>query len=146
MKKSEYIEILRNLQNDLKEECNDCNEFLKKHDCYSYISDMEADSFNSLVKSFAYFFVIELSLNKLNDNKFIILFGGLGILNFIEYVWLKISSSNLRKAYILTCNINNQNEKQIIKLENAIEFFQSSSEEEIQKYLSYKMGDSKKIN
>ena len=37
-------------------------------------------------------------------------------------------------------------ENQIERIENAIEFFQSSSEEEVQKYLSYKMGDSKKIN
>ena len=37
-------------------------------------------------------------------------------------------------------------ENQIKRIENAIEFFQSASEEEVQKYLSYKMGDSKKIN
>ena len=37
-------------------------------------------------------------------------------------------------------------EKEIKKIDNAIEFFQSTSEEEVQKYLSYKMGDSKKIN
>ena len=36
--------------------------------------------------------------------------------------------------------------KEIKKIDNAIEFFQSTSEEEVQKYLSYKMGDSKKIN
>lgn len=32
------------------------------------------------------------------------------------------------------------------KIENVIEFFKDTSEEEVQKYLSYKMGDSKKIN
>ena len=36
--------------------------------------------------------------------------------------------------------------EEIKKIDNAIEFFQSTSEEEVQKYLSYKMGDSKKIN
>ena len=37
-------------------------------------------------------------------------------------------------------------ENQIKRIENAIEFFKDTSEEEVQKYLSYKMGDSKKIN
>ena len=37
-------------------------------------------------------------------------------------------------------------ENQIKRIENAIKFFKDTSEEEVQKYLSYKMGDSKKIN
>ena len=48
--------------------------------------------------------------------------------------------TNKDLEFIKTCTLQNQ------KIENVIEFFKDTSEEEVQKYLSYKMGDSKKIN
>ncbi len=51
-----------------------------------------------------------------------------------------IEITNKDLEFIKTCTLQNQ------KIENVIEFFKDTSEEEVQKYLSYKMGDSKKIN
>lgn len=146
MTKNEYIELLRFIQNNLKNENNENNEIFNKVDSYDYVSDLEAITFESLIKSFILIFCMEFSYYKLDNKVISILLGSISLFNFFKYLYFNKISSDFRENYILICNIHNQNKKEISKLENAIEFFQSSSEEEIQKYLSYKMGDSKKIN
>lgn len=68
------------------------------------------------------------------------------LINSIKYCICDLYGKFVTNDYSIIefCLKNYKN--QIERIENAIEFFQSSSEEEVQKYLSYKMGDSKKIN
>ena len=142
-KKSDYIKILRKLQNDLKTDC-----------LFFDNSKPIRDNYYSDIKELKRECIINMLITAINgtlcicNDKYILglLFGLLSMLSLKNYNMYdkdkKISDKefNIYKWFITDY------QNQIKKLDNAIEFFQNTSEEEVQKYLSYKMGDSKKIN
>lgn len=142
-KKSDYIKILRGLQNDLKTDC-----------LFFDNSKPIRDNYYSDIKELKRECIINMLITAINgilcvcNDKYILglLFCLLSMLSLKNYNMYdkdkKISDKefNIYKWFITDY------QNQIKKLDNAIEFFQNTSEEEVQKYLSYKMGDSKKIN
>lgn len=142
-KKSDYIKILRGLQNDLKTDC-----------LFFDNSKPIRDNYYSDIKELKRECIINMLITAINgilcvcNDKYILglLFCLLSMLSLKNYNMYdkdkKISDKefNIYKWFITDY------QNQIKKLGNAIEFFQNTSEEEVQKYLSYKMGDSKKIN
>lgn len=142
-KKSDYIKILRGLQNDLKTDC-----------LFFDNSKPIRDNYYSDIKELKRECIINMLITAINgilcvcNYKYILglLFCLLSMLSLKNYNMYdkdkKISDKefNIYKWFITDY------QNQIKKLDNAIEFFQNTSEEEVQKYLSYKMGDSKKIN
>lgn len=142
-KKSDYIKILRGLQNDLKTDC-----------LFFDNSKPIRDNYYSDIKELKRECIINMLITAINgilcvcNDKYILgllfcLLSMLGLKNYNMYDKdKKISDKefNIYKWFITDY------QNQIKKLDNAIEFFQNTSEEEVQKYLSYKMGDSKKIN
>ena len=141
--KSDYIKILRGLQNDLKTDC-----------LFFDNSKPIRDNYYSDIKELKRECIINMLITAINgilcvcNDKYILglLFCLLSMLSLKNYNMYdkdkKISDKefNIYKWFITDY------QNQIKKLDNAIEFFQNTSEEEVQKYLSYKMGDSKKIN
>lgn len=142
-KKSDYIKILRELQNNLKTDCL----------CFDNSKPIR-DNYYSDIKELKRECIINMLITAINgilcvcNDKYILglLFCLLSMLSLKNYNMYdkdkKISDKefNIYKWFITDY------QNQIKKLDNAIEFFQNTSEEEVQKYLSYKMGDSKKIN
>ena len=142
MNKTEYMKILRKISNNFKSECIN-NDDLKR-------SIFLIDSAGYSKKFFLNAAIIE-SISSIicvcNDKNYLSMALFLFIIIDIHLYYM---SEAYEKSFADCYKINKESlknyENQIERIENAIEFFRSSSEEEVQKYLSYKMGDSKKIN
>ena len=136
MNKTEYIKILRELSNYFKSECT-----------YYYLERtwLNYEKQNCSIKV-----IIESIISIIcicNDKNYISILLCLFILiNTIKYHVCDSYEKSIINDYSIIDFCLKNYENQIERIENAIEFFQSTSEEEVQKYLSYKMGDSKKIN
>lgn len=145
MNKNDYIKILREFQNELKNEVNDNVNFFKEYNYEEIIEDIYEQKNEYMCKAITYYMFLYLLLQK--DYKLIsTLFGIFGTINLAKFVLVKKNEKAFNENYLIVESVNSKLEKEVERLENGINLFQSSSEEEIQKYLSYKMGDSKKIN
>ena len=142
-KKSDYIKILRGLQNDLKTDC-----------LFFDNSKPIRDNYYSDIKELKRECIINMLITAINgilcvcNDKYILglLFCLLSMLSLKNYNMYDIDKKISDKEFNIYKWFITDYQNQIKKLDNAIEFFQNTSEEEVQKYLSYKMGDSKKIN
>lgn len=142
-KKSDYIKILRELQNDLKTDC-----------LFFDNSKPIRDNYYSDIKELKRECIINMLITAINgtlcicNDKYILglLFGLLSMLSLKNYNMYDKDKKISDKEFDIYKWFITDYQNQIKKLDNAIEFFQNTSEEEVQKYLSYKMGDSKKIN
>lgn len=143
MNKTEYIKILREISNDFKSESINTDDFSKNVD--DFFEDINYVKQNCSIK-----IIIESIISIIcvcNDKNCIsILLCLLILINSIKYCICDSYGKSVTNDYSIIEFCLKNYENQIERIENAIEFFQSSSEEEVQKYLSYKMGDSKKIN
>lgn len=145
MNKTEYIKILRDNQNIIKEIIRDYksfnednplpsnDEFLitkKQHLIIAMVNlifivlTYKKEEFDLFSTAAFFLFLVEICIYFASDK--------------VQNELIEITNKDLE--FIKTCTLQNQ------KIENVIEFFKDTSEEEVQKYLSYKMGDSKKIN
>lgn len=143
MNKTEYIKVLRELSNYFKSECINTDDFSKNVD--DFFEDINYEKQNCSIKV-----IIESIISIIcvcNDKNYISILLCLFILiNTIKYhVCDSYEKSVINDYSIIDFCLKNY-ENQIKRIENAIEFFKDTNEEEVQKYLSYKMGDSKKIN
>lgn len=136
MNKTEYIKILRKISNDFKSECINTDDFFE---------DINYFKQNCSIK-----IIIESIISIIcvyNDKNYIsILVSLLVLINSIKYYVFDSYEKSVTNDYSINDFCLKNYENQIKRIENAIEFFKDTSEEEVQKYLSYKMGDSKKIN
>ena len=145
MNKNDYIKVLRNFQNDLKNEVNANTDFFKECNYEERIEDIYEQKNEYMCKAITYYMFLYLLLQK--DYKLVsTLLGIFGTINLAKFGLVSRFEKIFKENYLIVESVNSKLEKEVERLENGINLFQSSSEEEIQKYLSYKMGDSKKIN
>lgn len=145
MNKTEYIKILRENQNIIKEVISDYKSFNEDNPLPSDDEFLIAKKQHLIIAMVSLTFII-LTYKK----EFFDLFSTAAFFLFLVEMCIYFASDKVQKElikitnkdleFIKKCTLQNQ------KIENVIEFFKDTSEEEVQKYLSYKMGDSKKIN
>ena len=98
-----------------------------------------------MCKAITYYMLLYILLQK--DYKLIsVLLGIFGTINLAKLILVGYYGKEFKENCLIIEKDDLYFKKEIKKIDNAIEFFQSTSEEKVQKYLSYKMGDSKKIN
>lgn len=145
MNKNDYIKILREFQNNLKNEVNDDDIFFKKCNYEERIEDISEQKNEYMCKAITYYMFLYILLQK--DYKLIsVLLGIFGTINLAKLILVSYYGKEFKENCLIIEKEDFELKNEIKKLDNAIEFFQGTSEEEVQKYLSYKMGDSKKIN
>lgn len=145
MNKNDYIKILREFQNNLKKEVNDDAIFFKECNYEERIEDISEQKNEYMCKAITYYMFLYILLQK--DYKLIsVLLGIFGTINLTKLILVSCYGKKFKKNFLIIEKEDFELKNEIKKIDNAIEFFQGTSEEEVQKYLSYKMGDSKKIN
>lgn len=98
-----------------------------------------------MCKAITYYMFLYILLQK--DYKLIsVLLGIFGTINLAKLILVSYYGKEFKENYLIIEKEDFELKSEIKKIDNAIEFFQNTNEEEVQKYLSYKMGDSKKIN
>lgn len=145
MNKNDYIKILREFQNDFKNEVNEDVIFFKECNYEERLEDISEQKNEYMCKAITYYMLLYILLQK--DYKLIsVLLGIFGTINLAKLILVGYYGKEFKENCLIIEKDDLYFKKEIKKIDNAIEFFQSTSEEEVQKYLSYKMGDSKKIN
>lgn len=145
MKKEDYIKLLRELQNDLKNEIIENEKFFKNCNYEEYQNDLFISESEYLLKSLIGY--IFFYLTYLKDYRLLsIIMGSLGSINLVKSIMIYLADKELYENLIFIRDMDLKLKEEIVRLENGISLFQNSSEEEIQKYLSYKMGDDIKNN
>lgn len=143
MNKNDYIKVLREFQNDLKNEINSDVDFFKECNYEERIEDIYEQKNEYICKAITYFMFLYILLQK--DYKLVsTLLGLFGAINLTKYGLVSRYEKEFKENYFIVESVNSKFKKEVERLENGINLFQSSSEEEIKKYLSYKMGDSEK--
>lgn len=145
MNKNDYIKILREFQNDFKNEVNENVIFFKECNYEERLEDISEQKNEYMCKAITYYMLLYILLQK--DYKLISVFLGIfGTINLTKLILVSCYGKKFKKNFLIIEKEDFELRNEIKKIDNAIEFFQGTSEEEVQKYLSYKMGDSKKIN
>lgn len=145
MNKNDYIKILREFQNYFKNEVNQDVIFFKECNYEERLEDISEQKNEYMCKAITYYMLLYIFLQK--DYKLIsVLLGIFGTINLAKLILVGYYGNEFKENCLIIEKEDLYFKKEIKKIDNAIKFFQSTSEEEVQKYLSYKMGDSKKIN
>lgn len=138
MTRYEYLKILREVQNELKDITID----FKKYDDNAIVQELK-DELESDKKRYKYMIIISAILIAITYNTDYDMFFNLFYVLLISGVLGIASTSKMEKDLLENYKVlNNINEKcnlEISKIENCIEFFLETSEEELSKYLSYKI-------
>lgn len=145
MKKEDYIKLLREFQNDLKNEIIENEKIFKNSNYEEYQNDLFISESEYLLKSlidYMLFYLVYLKDYRLLS----IIMGSLGTINLVKSIIIYLVDRELYENLIFIRSMDLKLKEEIVRLENGISLFQNSSEEEIQKYLSYKMGDGIKNN
>ena len=145
MKKEDYIKLLREFQNDLKNEIIENEKFFKNSNYEEYQNDLFISESEYLLKSlidYMLFYLVYLKDYRLLS----IIMGSLGTINLVKSIIIYLADRELYENLNFIRSMDLKLKEEIVRLENGISLFQNSSEEEIQKYLSYKMGDGIKNN
>lgn len=143
MNKNDYIRILRELENDLKNEIKEDNDFFEMCNFEETMEEVSKLKSEYICKAITFYMVLYFLIKQ--DYKLAsVLFGMLGTINLTKAIIVNLNGKLFEENYLTVEKVDSNLKDEIDKLENSISLFQNSSEEEVQKYLSYKMGDSKK--
>ncbi|MBP3635858.1 MAG: hypothetical protein J6J17_05360 [Bacilli bacterium] len=139
MTRNDYLKILREMQNELKDITID----FKKCDDNVAVQELK-DELKSDKKRYKYTIIISGILIVITYNTDYDMFLNLLFVLLISGVFGIASISKIEKDllenYKVLNNINEKCKLEISKIENCIEFFLETSEEELSEYLSYKIG------
>lgn len=137
MTKIEYIKILREVQNELKKQMIDYSEFKRLHPRPTDEA-FERDKMNCIKRTFMYT-ILTFSSYSLDWPTFIsTLLIIITLYNILYSTHNDKLNDEIIENYIVMDEIFNNWETENEKIENCIKFFNETSKEDIDRYLSYK--------
>lgn len=143
MKKTEYINLLKDELNKLEMSNDDYLDYKNNLiEILDILKNYKTDDFEKSVILFVAGFI-----GLINERYTIwLILNVLIIINMVKYYYCEFNEKKIKNDYEYIKNDYIKCKDDIAKIKNAIDFLQNISEEEAQKYLNYKMGDSKKFN
>ena len=141
MKKEDYIKLLREVQNNRKNDLIESKSLLDNYDAdiKEIVNELRRDSNSAMIKFFIEFLMYYCITKNDLSNVFVIFIIILAIKNIYLVTINEIGISSINNSLNFIKDNINENELNIKKIENAICFFQTTSQDEINKYLSYKI-------
>lgn len=146
MDKQEYIKILKENQNAIKKIISEYEEYSENYDLSLNENFLITKNQHLKIALFNLAFIVLTSTKK----DIFDMFSTAALFIFIIEMYIIFSfdkyQKDLKSINESDLNFIKKNELESEKLENAIKFFYETPNNQIEKYLSYKMGDGKKIN